>query len=205
MLQPGDKKALAIIGAVVVAMLVVVAGATALLVRGHEKPFPELSFQAGDSLTRVETPRWCTAKMDECRGAPLRPSADPAQKVEYPSETFDHPVPIGSKATLSVPGEIAGAPWSVIAQFATPKGVQTVQWLHLPDTMHTQVFESTPDRVLIGIEVQVISAARATVPGQPQANPDEADLLIRGIFSILTMPEGFRIPDETPLGAVSGD
>ncbi|MBM7367493.1 DUF2771 family protein [Gordonia hydrophobica] len=195
MLQPGDKKALTIIGAVVVAALVIIAGATALLVRGHEKPVPALSFQAGDHLSRVEPSFWCSAKMDECTGVVSNTGN---------VRVVDHPVPVGSTAMLSVPAEVSGSPWTLLAEYATPRGLLRVQWVHLPDTKYTQVLKSTPNRVLIGAEVSVISAVQVPIPGQP-ANAEGGDLLLRGVYSIRTLPIGFEVRNQTPLAGERGN
>lgn len=188
-MQPGDKKALTIIGAVVIAAVVIIAGATTLLVRGHEKPVPTLSFQAGDDLSRVEPSFWCSPKMDACVGVPSN-NGD--------VRVVDHPVPIGSEAMLSVPTEVSSSPWTLLAEYATPRGLVRAQWIHLPDTKYTQVLKSTPNRVLIGVEVSVISAVQVPMPGQP-ANAEGGDLLLRGVYSIRTLPIDFKIKNSTPL------
>ncbi|GAA2366318.1 MULTISPECIES: DUF2771 family protein [Gordonia] len=190
MLQPGDKKALAIIGAVVVAALVIIAGATTLLVRGHEKPLPTISFQAGDHLTRAEPSYWCSVKMDDCRLVD--------RNGKFKLRTYDHPVAIGERVTLSVPKEISDGPWTLIAEYATPRGIARVMWLHLPGTTFTQILHSEPDRVLMGVEVSSISAYREKTPGQDNDSLD-VDLSIRGTFSIRTLPVDFRIPNTATL------
>ncbi|EGD54230.1 DUF2771 family protein [Gordonia neofelifaecis] len=183
-MQPADKKALTIIGAVVVAALVIIAGATALLVSGHEKPLPTVSFQAGDDLTRAEPSYWCSVQMDDCRGVDAR--------GRFKLRTYDHPVAVGERVTLSVPKEVASGPWTLIAEYATPRGIQRVMWLHMPDTMYTQILHSEPRRVLMGVEISSISAYREKTPGMGGDTLD-ADFSIRGTFSIRTLPVDFRI------------
>ncbi|ALG83798.1 DUF2771 family protein [Gordonia phthalatica] len=198
MLQPGDKKALAIIGAVVVAALVIIAGATALLVRGHEKPLPTVALTAEDGLAQVEPSFWCSEKLTDCRNLQLNADGTPVIR------TVDHPVRIGDETWVSVPEEISSSPWALLAEFATPRGLERVQWIHLPDEKSTQVLKSTPDRVLIGIEVSVVSAVQLPAPGQKEAT-DEGDFPFRGVFSVRTLPVGFDIPNKTPLDGTQGD
>ncbi|MGB3301973.1 DUF2771 family protein [Gordonia sp. (in: high G+C Gram-positive bacteria)] len=194
MLQPGDKKALAILGAVIVAALVIIAGATTLLVRGHEKPLPTVAFQAGDDLTQASTPLWCSATMTDCKFARANGDVSPI--------VADHAVAIGDQAVISVPKEVADGPWALIAEYATKQGIQRVQYLHMPNEMFTQVLRSEPDRVLLGIEVSAISAVMEQVPGQPEST--DGDLAIRGVFAVRTLPVGFQIPNMTELPGVKG-
>lgn len=188
-MQPGDKKALGIIGAVVIAALVIIAGATALLVRGHEKPIPTVAFQAGDHLTEAEPSYWCSVNMDDCRGVDA--------KGRFKLRTYDHPVAVGERVTLSVPKEIAEGPWALIAEYATPRGIVRVLYPHMPSTLYTQILHSEPGRVLMGVELSSISARQEQIPGQPEST--DGDLGIRGTFSIRTLPLNFRILNTTPL------
>ncbi|NLG46859.1 DUF2771 family protein [Gordonia sp. (in: high G+C Gram-positive bacteria)] len=186
-MQPGDKKALAIIGSVVVAALVIIAVATTLLVRGSEKPLPTVAFQAGDHLSHVEPSFWCSVKMDECEGV--------GPNGEFNLRIVDHPVPVGGRAVLSVPHDIQSGPWSLVAEYATPNGIQRVSWLHMPDTKYTQVLESTPDRVLLGVEIGPLAAYQEKIPGQQVGG----DILYRGVYAIRTLPVDFRIRNDAPL------
>ena len=195
MLQPGDKKALTILGAVVVAALVVLAGTTALLLRGHEKPVPTVSLQAGDDLVRMESGFWCSAKMTDCT------PADPRQ-VEVKTNIYRVPAPIGKKVMITVPGEIAAGPWTTVAEFATPVGLQRVLWLHAPDSLYTQVIESTPDRVLTAVEVSAFSGVQIDSPQGVESA--EGSILMRGTFSANTKPDGFEIENTTQLPDVRG-
>ncbi|MGB3696722.1 MAG: DUF2771 family protein [Gordonia sp. (in: high G+C Gram-positive bacteria)] len=189
-MQQQDKKALTIIGAAVIAALVIIVGATAALVRGHEEPLPAISFQSGDSLTRVEPSFWCSVKMNDCRLVDAQ--------GRFTIRTYDHPVAIGERVSLSVPSEIATGPWTVIAEYATPRGILRVLSVHLPNTLYTQILHSEPDRVLIGVEVSSISGYREKTPGQQPGSLD-GDFPFRGTFSIRTLPLDFQIVNRTEL------
>ncbi|WP_035720240.1 DUF2771 family protein [Gordonia shandongensis] len=187
MLQPGDKKALGVLGAVVAASLAIIVGATAFLVTGAEKPLPKVSVQAGDHLTRVEPGFWCSVTMDSCHGR------DDQGKIKL--RIYQHPVAVGEQVSVSVPIEVSDGPWFLTAEFATPRGVQREVWYHSPDTAFTQLLDSEPDRVLLGIDISPISAVY--IEATP-TSPD-GDFLPRGNFAVNTSPDGYKVTNTTPL------
>ncbi|MFW0795944.1 DUF2771 family protein [Gordonia sp. CPCC 205515] len=179
-LNSGEKKTLAIIAAIVVAFVVVVGATVAVLTKdtwsgdGHDDE-GYLQLAIGDDLVRVEPAKWCDVLVRECDppGAELRPS---------PHE----PIPAGESALMSVSQEIAESPWVLYLMYADrngkiinpePEGIA-----QRSDSTYTQVLRSTPDRVLINVEVQPLSAVT-----------EGDDYVARGILSVNTTPEGFTV------------
>ncbi|WP_298446294.1 DUF2771 family protein [Gordonia sp. (in: high G+C Gram-positive bacteria)] len=199
-LQPSDKKALTILAAAVAAAVVVIAVATTLLVVNTAKPEPKVSLAAGKSYTRLAPTFWCDVKLTECTPRLMSDEEIAALPVDR------LPVAIGDALTVSVPSEVSDGPWILIASYATPRGVTQQDWLHLPDTTYTQTLPSTRDRVLLGIEIQPLSA-RVTGTGnddiEAAINAGRGDIAARGHFAVSTVPDGFTVPasDETPAPA----
>ncbi|WP_143965301.1 DUF2771 family protein [Gordonia zhaorongruii] len=194
MLQPGDKKALTILTAVVVAALVIIVGATALVVRGHEESLPTISVQADDTLTQVEPGYWCEVDMTDCE------PVDPRSVRQVPENLATSPAPIGSTVLVTVPQDVAAGPWTSVAQYATPQGVVRVFDVHRPDELYTMELRSEPNRVLLGIEFSSLSTVLQDAP-QGFDSPDWS-VLARGVFAVNTVPDGFEVrnpnllPDE---------
>lgn len=193
-LQPSDKKALLSITGVAAVVVVVIAVATTFLVRGHDAPPPALSLATGEKLVRAEPTFWCDAKMTDCE--PFDP-----RKLdgEVPFKVASAPVAVGDTLILSVPGEVAEGPWVLVAEYATPKGLVRQQWIHRSGTMYTQKLPSTPDRVLLGIEVTPLSAVVLNAPGGLESG--DGEILGRGIYSARTAPPGFQPKNTAELPA----
>lgn len=195
-LQPADKKHLAVLTAMVVVAVAIVAVATTLLVRGTPESDPQVSVATGRSLERVEPTFWCDLDMTQCH-----PRALSIEEIAaLPVTQF--PVPAGGSLSLSVPSEIATAPWMLVAAYATPEGVQPVTWIHRSGTTYTQVLESTPDRVLLGVEIKPFSTVLEDAPDGLESG--QGDILFRGHYAISTAPDGFTVGNETELPAVRG-
>lgn len=195
-LQPADKKGLAIAAAVIVAAVAIVAVATTLLVRGQTEADPAVSVAAGRSLEQVEPTFWCTLDMTECR-----PRALSVEEIaELPVTEF--PVSSGERLTLSVPSQIATAPWMLTAAYATPEGVQPVTWIHQSGSTYTQVLESTADRVLLGVEIKPFSTVVEDAPDGIESG--QGEILFRGHYAVSTAPDGFTVANETELPAIRG-
>lgn len=195
-LQPADKKHLAALTAVVVVAVAIIAVATTLLVRGQPEADPQVSVASGRSLEQVEPTFWCDLEMTECR-----PRALSVEEIAtLPVTQF--PVPTGGSLTLSVPSEIAAAPWMLVAAYGTPEGVQPVTWIHQSGTTYTQVLDSTPERVLLGVEIKPFSTVVEDAPDGIESG--QGDILFRGHYAVSTAPDGFTVANETELPAVRG-
>ncbi|MGV9711101.1 DUF2771 family protein [Gordonia sp. NPDC003424] len=180
-LTPGEKKSLAIIAAIVVAFVVVVGATVAVLTKdtwsgdGHDDEPGYLQLAIGDRLVRVEPAKWCDVLVRSCDppGAELRPS---------PHE----PIPVGQTTLLSVSEEIAQSPWVLYLLYADrsgkiinpePEGIA-----QRSGSTYTVALRSTPDRVLINVEVQPLSAVT-----------EGDDYVARGILSVNTTPDDFTV------------
>lgn len=171
MISSGEKKALAIIAAVVVVFVGVVGGSVFALTRNVEPHQPYLHMAVGDELHTIEPARWCDLRLTEC---------EPALGTEQrPTPTV--PVPVGDTVMLSVSGEIAEGPWNLAAVYWTPKGLVEDEQPQLPGETYTVTLKTAPEYVLLGLTVYPASGVLA-----------EGDEIVpRGVLTVQTAPEGF--------------
>ncbi|MAU84849.1 DUF2771 family protein [Gordonia sp. Z-3] len=177
-LSSADKKVMAIIAAVVVAFVVIVGGAVAVLTKdtwsgGHPDEDPYLQLAVGDRLVRVEPTRMCDVFLRNCE--PEDPTAIDVARV---------PVPVGESMMLSVSQDIAEWPWNLVVQYLTPSGPDGTIVPMRSNSTYTTVLHSTPDRILIAIEVQL--------PSVVSAGDDTVSM--RGYLAADTSPEGMQLP-----------
>lgn len=184
-LQPAEKKALAILMAAVVAAVAIIAVATTLLVRGSPDPLPQITVGTGRSIDRVEPTVWCDVKLTECTPRPMNIE----EIAEQPLTVF--PVPIGATLSLSVPHQVYEGPWMLTASYATENGVELQTWIHRSGTMATQLIESTPERVLLGIEVKPFSVVVFDAPNGLESG--QGEIGFRGHYAVRTVPEGYVV------------
>ncbi|MCF8586862.1 DUF2771 family protein [Gordonia liuliyuniae] len=192
MLQPGDKKVLAKLTAAVAVVVVAIAAlTTVLVVTDNSDPLPTVSVQAGDDLVRAEPDYWCEIDMTDCR------PADPRRVQQLPVNVQRAPAPIGSTVLVSVPHEVADGPWMAIAQYATPRGTYRVFDVEPSESTFTKKFVSRPDAVLLGIQVWSVSTVLQDAPDGMDSL--DGSILMRGTYTIDTVPDGFTIPNSTEL------
>lgn len=194
-LQPRDTKPLIALAAAAV-MLAVIVVATTLLVRGHTETSPQISAASGSRLERVSPSYWCDPKMEKC--TPRFLSMEEIRQIP-PARLA---VPIGGALSVSVPTEISAHPWALLAEYATPAGIAQVIWIHQSGTAFTQILKSTPNRVLLTVELSPFSAVLKDAPEGVES--DQGDILFRAHYAIDTTPDGFTVADETPLPAERG-
>lgn len=185
-LQPADKKAVAILAAAVAAAIAIIAVATTLLVRNQVTPPPAITVGTDRSIEQVEPTVWCDLQLTECTPRPMSLEEIAAQP------TAVLPVAVGSSLSLSVPHQVAAGPWVLTATYATPGGIDFQQWIHRSGTMSTQRLESTPDRVLLGIEVKPFSVRVFDAPEGLESGRGE--IAIRAHYAVRTVPEGYVVP-----------
>lgn len=187
-LSSGEKKTFAILAATALAFVVIVGGAVALLVRGSETSHEGYLQVAIDrELVRVEPTTWCDLMMAECR--------TPADGEE---PDFQHaPVPIGTSVMMSVSPDIADYPWVLYTMYADADGNiidgGPSETLYVSGETNSLVLTSSPDRVLVNIEVQPLSAVS-----------DDDTTMVRGILALQTTPEGFEVAQLAPAGVTAG-
>lgn len=193
MLQPGDKKVLAkLIAAAAVVVVAIAALTTVLVVTGDDADHPPtVSVQAGDELVRAEPNYWCEIDMTGCT------PVDPRQVDELPVAVQRAPAPVGSTVLVSVPHEIAAGPWMAIAQYSTPRGTYRVFDVQRSESTYTKKFVSEPGAVLLGIEVWSVSTVLQDAPQGIES--EDGSILMRGSYTIDTVPDGFTIPNATAL------
>lgn len=172
-----DKKALTIGGSIVAAVLLVIAVATAaaVMLSPQEDHSPRLSVFAGDEYLRAEPAFWCSVELTDCE--PYDPqSYGPDQLI--PISAHRLPVPVGDDLLMSLPGEIANSVWGALAIYQTPDGVDQQDWFHAAGSAYGQTFTSTEDRVLLRVEVTVLSTVQ----------DERGDYLARGLYAFDTTP-----------------
>lgn len=185
-LNPGEKKAVAIIAAVAVAFVLIVGGSVAFLTKDSwsgKQQFGAIDrgdhlyvqLAVGDRLIRVEPTRMCDVFLKECR---------PAGESDITPTRV--PVTPGDSIMVSVSEGIARWPWKLVVQVLTPHGLEGTEIPFESGSKRTTVLHSTPDRVILIVEVALPSAVKAS----------ESDYISRGVFSVDTKPEGLRLPTE---------
>ncbi|MBD0863913.1 DUF2771 family protein [Gordonia sp. zg691] len=171
MISSGEKKALAIIAAVIVAFVAVVGTSVFLLTRDatHDDQ-PYIHIAVGKELRTVEALWWCDLMLTEC---------DP--EITRPRATAEVPVEVGTTAMFTVSSEIADGPWNLAAVYLTPKGLIEDEQPQEAGKSYTLTLKSTPDRVLLG--VTVLSASARLTPAD--------EILPRGEFAIQTASQEY--------------
>lgn len=154
-LQARTKKMLAL----VVAALVVVAAAVAVtvwkLVDSAEPSLPSITaFARGNSET-VQPAQHCNLYLEDC--------------VENPITELD--VPAGYPLQLSLPAEIADAPWRMITVYGDTRTGQTYidGKMFESGVRRAVTVESSPELQLLGVEIQLPSAV-VDEAGEPIAH-----------------------------------
>lgn len=178
----GEKKAVAIIAIVAVVFTGVVGGiVSALVIGNHHDDRGYLHVAIDDELVTVRPTEWCDVLMQNC-------TADQNQALRGQRA----PLPIGQSATLSVSEDISDHPWLLYLLYADRNGViinpdPTPEYKSSGSTFTVEL-PSRPDRVLVNIEVQPLSAV--VVDGQYQ--------VARGVLALNTTPNGFRVKQPSP-------
>lgn len=173
MVNPGEKKAIAIIAAVAVAFVVVVAAGVGILVAGNtgeHKDDAYIQLAVGGDLHTVQPARWCDVFVRECT-----PPRDQPQRT-----TPRVPIPLNSTALLSVSETVAKAPWNLTTLYWTPQGLVEDESPQASNTTYTVALRSRPDRVLLGVTITAASAVAT--------NPDGSTDIARGIIAADTAP-----------------
>ena len=173
----GEKKAVAIIAIVAVVFTGVVGGiVSALVIGNHHDDRGYLHVAIDDELVTVRPTEWCDVLMQNC-------TADQDQALRGQHA----PLPIGQSAMLSVSENISDHPWLLYLLYADRNGViinpDPTPEYKTSGSAFTLELPSRPDRVLVNIEVQPLSAV--VVDGQFQ--------VARGVLALNTTPDGFRV------------
>ena len=181
----GEKKVVAIIAIVAVVFVAVVGGTVSALVVGHhhdERGYLHVAID--DELITVRPTEWCDVLMQHC-------TADQDQALRGQHV----PLPVGQSALVSVSEEISEHPWLLYALYADRSGKlidpDPEPMYKASGSTYTVALHSTPDRVLVNIEVQPLSAV--VVGGQFQ--------VARGVLALNTPPDGFRVRQSTTQNA----
>jgi hypothetical protein len=134
--------------------------AAALLLAGcaAEQPPPQVTFAAGQASAVARPAQYCDLKLTEC-------TTDPAAPVALA-------VPPGTPLQVTVPPEIAEAPWQVVFSYADAAGTPVDERSPVfgPDERTEWTLElGTPTERLLTAEVQQYGPP-------PQANPDTGEI-----------------------------
>ncbi|NED63515.1 DUF2771 family protein, partial [Streptomyces sp. SID10244] len=90
---------------------------------------------------------------------------------------------------LSVSKDIAEWPWNLVIQYLTPEGLDGTSVPMRSNSTYTTVLHSTPDRILVNVEVQVPSAI---------ADAENNNVIARGYLAADTSPQDLRLPAADP-------
>ncbi|MBF6413697.1 DUF2771 domain-containing protein [Nocardia cyriacigeorgica] len=124
-------------------------GVLTVLVRNAEEHDPEITAYAHGRTVTVAPFMYCTVRMEDCRYG----------------ETVSLEVPPGYPLQLSLPNEIAEAPWLIQQVYALPSGEEIAKvrrHTEFPDGVRAITVESQPepDLRLVGVEMQLPILAR---------------------------------------------
>ncbi|MGC5249105.1 DUF2771 family protein [Gordonia sp. DT219] len=171
MLNPGEKKAIAIIAIVAVVFVAVVGVTVGVLVQGKShKDDAYIQIAVGDELHQVEPARWCDVFVRDCT-----PPHDQPQRA-----TPRVPVPVNSTVLLSVSQSIAESPWNLTTLYWTPQGIVEEESPKASDSTYTVALRSRPGRVLLGVTVTAASAL--------SIDQDGSGNIARGLVTADTAP-----------------
>ncbi len=154
-LQARTKKTLALL---LVALVVVVAGVAATvwkLVDSAEPTLPTITAYAQGETVTVDPAQHCNLYLEDC--------------VENPIGRLD--VPAGYPLQLSLPSEIADAPWRIITVYGDTQTGQTYieGAMFEAGARRTLTVKSSPELQLLGVEIQLPSAV-VDEAGEPIAH-----------------------------------
>jgi hypothetical protein len=134
-----------------------VAGLLAALATGCSSAPPEVTFAAGAATVQAGPTQYCELDLSEC--------AEPGTPVELA-------VPAGTPVRITVPDEVAEAPWHVVFSYRDDAGQQIDERSRLfaPDTGRDYTLElPTPAAQLIEAQVQQFGPA-------PEIDPDTLEI-----------------------------
>ncbi|MEP9414923.1 DUF2771 family protein [Gordonia sp. VNQ95] len=171
MLNSGDKKAIAIILAVVVVFVAVVGTTVGILAATgtSHKDAAYLQLAVGDELHTVEPVKWCDVYLKECDPPLLSPQR----------ETPHIPIPAGQTILLSVSDEIAKGPWNLTTLYWTPEGLAENESPFASGTTFTVPLRTEPQHILLGITITAASVV---------ASDDGTTSFARGVLTVDTSP-----------------
>ncbi|MCX4093318.1 DUF2771 domain-containing protein [Nocardia sp. alder85J] len=155
-MKPSTRTIAALVAVALIVVIAAVAGIVTVAVHRAHRPDPQLTAYAHGTAVTVPPYRYCTV---EDQGQRL------ALKCAQSGITKPLPTPAGYPVQLSLPKQIADAPWVMVQQYALPDGT-TVQHLasyrdYPAGTMAVTV-DSRPqhDLRLVGVEIQLVLPVR---------------------------------------------
>ncbi|NIL76739.1 DUF2771 domain-containing protein [Rhodococcus sp. Eu-32] len=167
-LAPKTKKILAIGAAAAVVVLVAFVGVLALLVRDAPSGRPSITAFADGRTIDVQPYLYCPVDQPLC-------GSD--------GESVTLPVREGRPLQLSLPSEIASAPWILAAVYSDESGSDAVETdtLYLPDSTSAVTVPPVDDqgRALLGVEVRLPS-------GVIDTDTQQEEIVSHAIWSIAT-------------------
>nr|WP_272918268.1 DUF2771 family protein [Gordonia sp. SID5947] len=137
-----------------------------------------MQLAVGDRLVRVDPTRMCDVFLKNCE--PEKITDAQVQRV---------PVPVGESVMLSVSQDIAEWPWNLVIQYLTPEGLDGTSVPMRSNSTYTTVLHSTPDRILVNLEVQVPSAI---------SDAENNNVIARGYLAADTSPPDLKLPAGDP-------
>lgn len=172
-LTASEKKTLALIGiCALVYAAVIVGAATFWASRTHVDDRPYATLSVGSHTTRVYPTVLCDYQLQGCDGDFRK--LDPARHARFP-------VPIGETLKVRLSPNVAGDPWSIVAQYVTPNGSELLLKNFRSDTGTAALhLASTRTRILINVEI--------SLPARLLAGDSDDQLVRRGLFAINTTP-----------------
>lgn len=172
MFNSGEKKTIAIVALVAMAVVAVVGSAVGVLVAtgSSHKDDAYIQLAVGDELHTVAPARWCDVFVRQCTPGINQPQ-NPTPRV---------PVPVNSTVLLSVSESIAESPWNLTTLYSTPRGLVEEESPQFSNTTYTVILRSRPDRVLLGVTITAAAALDTNAAGTTN--------IARGLITADTAP-----------------
>ncbi|WP_024800713.1 DUF2771 domain-containing protein [Nocardia sp. BMG51109] len=158
MTKPGTRTILALAATAVLVVVVAVAAVVAVAVRNATEPDPEITAYAHGTSVTVPPYRYCTVTQSDTDGQLGLDCREGATTV-----TLD--TPAGYPLQLSLPRQIADAPWVMVLEYSRPDGTvvqRLTSYREYPDKTRAVTVPShpEPDLRLSGVEVQLVVPVR---------------------------------------------
>ncbi|GED96908.1 DUF2771 family protein [Gordonia crocea] len=174
-LSASEKKTLAILAVSALLYAAVIVGAAAFWgSRTHVDERPQAILSVGADSATIHPTVLCDYEMNNCDGD--------FRKID--ATRYSHfPVPVGATLRVRLSEDVSGDPWSIVAQYLTPKGSELVLQTLTGGAGTTPLYlPSTRERVLINVEI--------SLPAKLLAGDTDEELVRRGFFAIDTTPTG---------------
>jgi hypothetical protein len=156
--KPSTRTTLALAAIAVLAVIVATIGVVAVTARHANRPDPQITAYAHGRSVTVPPYLYCTITQADESGR-LRPNC----RESDITVTLD--TPPGSPLQLSLPRQLADAPWVMVREYALPdrtkvRDVKTYRDFKAGTMAVTVPSQPAPDLRLVGVEMQLVMPTR---------------------------------------------